>query len=461
MPYITIPVKPQEYQISFDDILYGVSESVFNRHNENTYDTRTVFRVNTPKRLLENIKISELINELQSFNRKHSHLFEVPRATLYETFYLAKKGKGFPSIMREVFKCHDKKTGKTYESGTQVYDDVCEKFKELRNNHPCHLHNEIKLRVLSDIDTYLTERGFAVGIDKLEEFIKKNYRRIDAPKDQFKLVLTELKFLLEKKLYASYHTSAFAYVEKRSTILAVKRHQRNNSRWFLKLDFSNFFGNTTIDFMMSQLKTIFPFSEMLNIPEGQVAIEKAISLCFLNGGLPQGTPVSPMLTNLMMIPIDHAIAKLSRERTPHLCYTRYADDLIFSSDLSFKWSDFQQELIDLLKRFNAPFTLNTDKTRYGSSAGRNWNLGVMLNKDNQITIGHQKKKELKAALYTFIKDYKNNEPWSLSDVQVLNGQISYYKNVEKTPIEKIISDYSIKYDVDIDAVIKQILRQTI
>ena len=286
-------------------------------------------------------------------------------------------------------------------------------------------------------------------------------RQINAPEGELMTALRELKFILEQKLYANYHTTAFAYIKGRSTIDAVKRHQQNKSRWFLKLDFHDFFGSTTLEFVMKQMETIFPFNEILKSERGRAAIKSALSLCFLNGGLPQGTPISPTLTNLMMIPFDHQLAKAMREHTPHICYTRYADDLLLSSDLSFKWTEVQQQVIDLLKQINAPFQLNTSKTRYGSSAGRNWNLGVMLNKDNEITIGHSKKKLLKAMLYNFMNDYTNNRIWNLEDVQVLNGQISYYKMVEKENIEQILNTYSNKFNLSVMGAIKQILTHNV
>ncbi len=283
-------------------------------------------------------------------------------------------------------------------------------------------------------------------------------RQIDAPLDDLMTALRELKTLFEKKLYASYHTSAFAYVPKRSTIDAIRRHQQNNSRWFLKLDFHNFFGSTTPDFVLGMLKLIFPFNEILQDARGEKALKDALSLCFLNGGLPQGTPISPTLTNLMMIPIDYELAKYAREHSPHLCYTRYADDILLSSDLNFKWGSVQSDVIQIIAKYGAPFTLNTTKTRYGSSAGRNWNLGVMLNKDNQITVGHERKKVFKAMLFRFCTDYKNGQPWDLGDVQHLQGLKAYYEMVEGDAIKEIIKTYTSKMGVDIEATIKELLR---
>ena len=279
-------------------------------------------------------------------------------------------------------------------------------------------------------------------------------RQIDAPNDQLKFALRELKYIFEVEFRALHHTTAFAYVARRSTIDAIKRHQDNKSRWFLKLDFSNFFGSTTLDFVIKQLEMIFPFSEVMLLQGGKEALKTALSLAFLKGGLPQGTPISPTITNIMMVPIDHHIAKVMRDFTPHIVYTRYADDLLLSADLSFKWSEVQEKVLEILHKYGAPFTIKKEKTRYGSSAGRNWNLGVMLNKDNQITIGNQKKKVFKAMLHSLHTDYRNGVFWSLSDIQEFQGLMSYYLMVEKDNIQKIVNSYDEKYKIKTSKIVK-------
>lgn len=380
MPYITVPVSQKFHQISFDDILNGMNESVFERQMENTHDTKTVFRNNTPQRLLDDTDFDGMISALERFNEKYITLINTEdKSTLYRSFKIPKRSGGL--------------------------------------------------------------------------------RQINAPLDDLMNALRELKYLFEKRLYASYHTAAFAYVKGRSTIDAVKRHQRNKSRWFLKLDFHDFFGSSKPEFIIAQLETIFPFSEIVARPNGREALVKALSICYLNNGLPQGTPISPTLTNLFMIPIDHYIAKTVREMTPHLVYTRYADDIILSSDLAFNWREVQDTIVDIVaNKFHAPFSLNTTKTRYGSSAGRNWNLGVMLNSDNQITIGHSKKKIFKAMLFSFMNDEKNGNVWSLEDTQHLQGLISYYRMVEGATIDTIIKSYSTKFNKDVEQTIKDVLR---
>lgn len=293
-------------------------------------------------------------------------------------------------------------------------------------------------------------------------------RKIDAPEPELKDALYRLKTIFEEDFYALYHTSAFAYIKKRSTIECMKRHKQNESKWFCKLDLSNFFGSTTLDFVMSMFSQIFPFSEVVKVPRGWNALSTALSLAFLDGGLPQGTPISPIITNIMMIPVDFKIANALRdfkytnnegkEISQRFVYTRYADDFQVSSKYDFNFRTVEELIVSTLESFNAPFRLNESKTRYGSSAGRNWNLGVMLNKDNEITVGHKKKRQFQAMLSSYVMDKKNGRSWDISDIMTMEGYRNYYRMVEGETIDKMVDHLSQKFGVDIVGLIKNDLR---
>ena len=287
-------------------------------------------------------------------------------------------------------------------------------------------------------------------------------RRIDAPNDDLMNALRQLKSILEDDFGALYHTSAFAYVKKRCTVDAVKRHQANESRWFGKYDLSNFFGSTTLDFVMKMLSMIFPFSEIMKNSLGRSELEKALSLAFLNGGLPQGTPLSPTLTNIMMIPIDYKLTNTLRDyNRQRFVYTRYADDFIISSRYDFDFKKIENLIVEIIKQFDAPFTIKASKTRYGSSSGANWNLGVMLNSKNEITVGHKKKRQFQAMLSSYVMDRKNGIRWDISDIQAMEGYRNYYRSVEKNTIDTMVKHIGEKFGVDIVSMIKKDLNNCI
>ncbi|MBP5423895.1 MAG: RNA-directed DNA polymerase [Paludibacteraceae bacterium] len=284
------------------------------------------------------------------------------------------------------------------------------------------------------------------------------FRRIDAPCEELQNQLRKLVTFISDDCGVLYHTSAFAYIKGRSIVDCVRKHQKNESNWFLKTDFSGFFPNTTLDFTMKMLSMIFPLSEICKRKDGYSELEKAISLGFLNGGLPQGTVLSPMLTNMFMIPIDHKLFNELAGRK--LVYTRYADDIHISGQEHFPFKEIVTLIENTLAEFNAPWVIKKEKTHYGSRKGKNWNLGLMLNKDNDITIGWKKKQYFKAALCSFILDTKNKKYWDLGDVQHLRGQLSYYMMVEKEYFEKIIIQQNKKWNVNVKEMFKEYLNGT-
>lgn len=283
-------------------------------------------------------------------------------------------------------------------------------------------------------------------------------RRIDAPNEDLMKALKELKDIFEYDFNALYHTSAFAYIKNRSTIDAVKKHQLNESKWFSKFDLSNFFGSTTEEYVMKILSMIFPFSRVMRNDTGKAALSKAISLAFLNGGLPQGTPISPIITNLIMIPVDYKLFNKFRTSDKRLVYTRYADDFLISSKVDFDFKAVENEIIECLDSFGAPFNINKNKTRYGSSSGSNWNLGIMLNKDNKMTVGYKNKRIFKAMIFSYAMDRINGKSWEINDIQVMEGYRNYYRMIEKEVIDEIVSKLNRKLNIDLVSMIKEDLK---
>lgn len=286
-------------------------------------------------------------------------------------------------------------------------------------------------------------------------------RPIDAPLEPLMDALHEMKLMFEQNFYGKYlyHTSSFAYVGNRCPRQLAERHQANNSNWYLKTDDTNFFNNHTFEYVLKMMSMVYPFAMIVQSSEGKAAFEKMLDLCFLDGGLPQGTPMSPMLTNICCIPIDFALARYAREYTidgKHcpLVFTRYADDKQFSCVYNFNWKEVVSAIEKIYEDFGAPLRINPEKTRYGSKSGRNWMLGVMINKDNQITVGWKRKAALKNIIYRFML---HPEQFDLQDAQHILGELDYCASIEPDRIGVILRQYSEKFDRSVrDAIIDRI-----
>lgn len=291
------------------------------------------------------------------------------------------------------------------------------------------------------------------------EIPKKNgkTRPIDEPLPPLRAAQDQLVQIIEACMPATHHSAAYAYVKQRETLDAVKKHQSNDSHWFAKFDFTNFFGSTTPAFLENMLAQIYPFSWLNEQGEWEV-VSKALSVCFLRGGLPQGSPASPLLTNIMMIPIDYALNKtLHNFDRRSFIYTRYADDIQISCKVDFDVKVIERLITDTLKQFNAPFHLNREKTHYGSRAGRNWMLGIKLNAENKTTVGYMNKKFMKAMLTNYVLDRKKGpeRKWTLNEIQTMSGNLSYYRHVEQEYFDQIVTRLGEKFGVNIDAAIKE------
>lgn len=96
------------------------------------------------------------------------------------------------------------------------------------------------------------------------------------------------------------------------------------SRHFYQLDISDAFPSVDGERLARQLSELGLFNDA---PDAQAALEE---FCLLpDGGLLQGAPSSPYLFNIYCGPLDEQLAQLCERYG--LQYTRYLDDLTFSS----------------------------------------------------------------------------------------------------------------------------------
>ena len=102
------------------------------------------------------------------------------------------------------------------------------------------------------------------------------------------------------------------------------------------------------------------------------------TFCTLDGILPQGSPASPMLSNLVFFPLDQQIAAFCGQR--HIHYTRYSDDLTFSGDFS---PEPLIRFVYQLLRENG-FLLNPAKTIIARQGRRQQVTGILVNDHPQV-----------------------------------------------------------------------------
>ena len=268
-------------------------------------------------------------------------------------------------------------------------------------------------------------------------------RPIDAPDETLRNYLKRIRTYFEYQCHMLPHNAAFAYFKTRSIKNALEVHQKNESNWFAKLDMSNFFPSITTEVLYKHLIQLYPFYKFNDTMKAQ--LKDICKFCTLNDKLPQGAETSPLLSNLVMVPFDYHLSAWAYKH--HFRYTRYADDIIISNQRRFNINQITEVVNNLLASLQYPMRLNDNKTRYGSRAGQNWNLGLMLNQQNNITLGYKKKECLRAALNNFLKDWTNQQRWDIMSTSRLMGELNYLELIEPEYAQRVFNKLQTKHNV--------------
>ena len=113
------------------------------------------------------------------------------------------------------------------------------------------------------------------------------------------------------------HPAATAFRRGSSIVENARRHARQS--WIATVDLRDFFESTRA----SRVRGFFARQGWRD-----ESLHLLMRLCLFRGGLPQGAPTSPCLSNLVNGPLDDKLCRLA-ERAGAI-YTRYGDDLTFS-----------------------------------------------------------------------------------------------------------------------------------
>lgn len=311
---------------------------------------------------------------------------------MYYVTYLSKPRTRFgiseEEMKREYERNYDKRVTKVTDT-TRDFDDYDKVTSALYSifNNVTYAYNLPPWYVNSEM-TDFSDRYETFHIPKASGGV----REITAPLPDLRNAQRQALNVINKLCKFLPHNAAHGFTKKRNPKTALQVHQANKSKWFLKADIKDFFPSCTAEALKKALRETYPFYQLDNNIRNML-----VNLATKDEVLPQGSPLSPLLANMIMIPFDIALTEYCKANK--LIYTRYADDIMISSREHFNPGSVLIMVDTLLEQHG--FRLNHDKSRYGSSAGRNWNLGLMYNEAGDITVGHKKKKLVKTMVHNF------------------------------------------------------------
>jgi len=185
-------------------------------------------------------------------------------------------------------------------------------------------------------------------------------RGLEIPTVRDRILQTSLTLVLTPKVEAELEDCSYAYRKGRGVRLAVERigfYQRQGYHWIVDADIEAFFDTIPHADLLARLQTIAAEPALINLVEQWLTapIQENGQLTVPHQGIPQGSPISPMLANLYLDTLDEALLDAD-----HILI-RYADDFIVLAK-SRKRAEAALELTkDVLDRLT--LRLNPLKTR--------------------------------------------------------------------------------------------------
>jgi len=262
---------------------------------------------------------------------------------------------------------------------------------------------------------------------------KAGLRTIAHPAKELKVYQRALSSYLSDILPV--HCASYAYKKGSSIKLNAERHKSN--KYLLKMDFDNFFNSIS-----SQLfkKIIFSTNTSISAKD----LELLISLSFWSPNkklndkliLSVGAPISPLISNFIMYEFDTLIHDWCVNNK--ITYTRYADDISFSTNVRGALFNIPQIVKKSLKEsFNSDIIINPSKTVYSSKAHNRHITGITITNAGELSLGRARKRYISSLIHKFklnILDIEN--------IEHMKGLLAFASHIEPDFIKRMENKYS-------------------
>lgn len=232
-------------------------------------------------------------------------------------------------------------------------------------------------------------------------------RTIKAPIDSLKLLQQRLSILLQdcvdeiNEVKNRKDRIAHGFKRKRSIITNARQHR--NRRYIFNVDLEDFFPS--INF--GRVRGYFIWDKSFNL-DNDVATVIAQIACHENA-LPQGSPCSPVISNLITNVLDMHLVRLAS--TVGCTYSRYADDLTFSTNKKAFPAEIAEpsetepnrwipgaELQRLIT--HSGFRINAAKTHMQYRTSRQEVTGLVVNK--KINVRHEYRHTVRSMVHSLL-----------------------------------------------------------
>jgi retron-type reverse transcriptase len=242
-------------------------------------------------------------------------------------------------------------------------------------------------------------------------------RTITAPDGELKDVMLTLAFMLSELYIPT--PEAMAFVSGRSIVENASQHIGQN--YVLNLDLSDFFTSITANMVEHNLVKL-GIAPLVARDIASICTYPMVNDHHVVNVVPQGAPTSPVISNICSMTLDNRLSGLARRF--HLIYTRYADDITFSSNHNVYKKDgaFMEELNRIIAECH--FTINPQKTRLQKRGSRQEVTGLTVVQKTNVSRKYIKN------LRVLIHKIRYQEVPTMHDINVVRGKLNFLRMVK-------------------------------
>lgn len=256
-------------------------------------------------------------------------------------------------------------------------------------------------------------RTICVPNKNLKKVQKKLYNKLSTYYDEIK---TQNNF-----------TSKISHGFEKNRSIVTNAEVHKNKRYVVNLDLLVFFPS--INF--GRVRSYFIKNNYFEIND-DIATILAQLTCY-KGTLPQGASTSPLIANMICNIMDIRILKIAKKY--RLDYTRYADDLTFSTNNKYFLNDYDKFLEDIKNIIHrSGFELNSKKTRLLFSNSRQEVTGLVVNK--KISVPKEYYKNTRAMAHSLYKNGYFLIDDEVGTIEQLEGRFSFINQINLYNIDK-------------------------
>ena len=236
------------------------------------------------------------------------------------------------------------------------------------------------------------------------------------------------------------HKASAAYVRGVKSPLLTNAGKHSNFPYSVRLDFKDFFPSIIPEDLIKIISNTGILERIT--PEDAIFISRTLFVKYSDGnfGLAIGAPSSPIISNIVMFSLDDRISTLAASISPECIYTRYADDIFFSTNKIGACREFKKKLQMIIKDTDSPkLKINSKKTIFTSRGTKRVVTGLYICPDGQVSIGRKNKRYIKKLIF----DFKNNK-LDTKEKGYLSGYLSFILDVEPDFFNRLVLKYGAK-----------------